>query len=162
MANSGRIDIGADLDAKLLRAAAVGSVELVERFLDRGADPNLANRHHITAFEIAMAKGHFLVARALFIKGYRPEVLERDELLVMAAAHGDTGLVEFLLESGVSIEAVSGAEQVTPLIAASVTGFDETVASSRGISETDGMAGRSDGCTLAQAQALGATIGSTR
>lgn len=64
MANFGRRDSREDLNAKLLRAAAVGSVNLVERVLGRGADPNVADTDHVTAFQKALEKGYFSVAMA--------------------------------------------------------------------------------------------------
>jgi ankyrin repeat protein len=95
-----RADIGDDRSA-LHAAASVGNLELVRLLIQRGADPNLANRFGETPLFFAAEHGHRSVAQELVSRGaslHRRSRYTGMTPLGLAAEGGHVETVSLLLE----------------------------------------------------------------
>lgn len=119
------LERGADPDGRdyasgkpLIRAAALGDVELVRLLLDRGADVNVES-YKDTPLVNAMRYDQLATARLLLTRGARPDEMS----FRLAIAEGDVGLVAAMLEAGAAVTEVvtkaasSASEAIQGLIA---------------------------------------------
>jgi hypothetical protein len=92
----------------LVQAAGDGSLELVRRFLDMGAE---VGTHNNDALRSAAANGYTDIVKFLMDKGADVHAA-KDEALIIAAQRGHTDTVRFLLESNPAEEARKKALQL--------------------------------------------------
>ncbi|XP_077213495.1 protein VAPYRIN-LIKE-like [Tasmannia lanceolata] len=120
------VEGGANKNAKsndgrtaMFRAAANGDPAMVALLLDMGADPNIGTNdsHSQSPLDIARDKGHKEVV----------EILERGELVLMAARRGDLNRLESLLRKGVGIKCCDQ-YGLTALHSAAIKGHANVVA----------------------------------
>lgn len=86
-------------------AAAAGNLRVVEFLVSKLADVSAQDRNGATPADDAISSERPLVTQLLVRAGSRPNPLAMLETLCEAAAAGDVGLVRFLVETGVSVDA---------------------------------------------------------
>ena len=135
---------GANIQAKdilgrtpLHVAAEKGQTDTVNYLLDHGADVNSRDRNGLLALYCALKGGHATTAKFLMDRGSEsllsndPNLLGSYEadLLQSSAREGLVDIVEFLLNSGVYVDAVpsNGDSLLTPLEEAASTGHCDVV-----------------------------------
>ncbi|CAH3161140.1 unnamed protein product [Porites evermanni] len=135
---------GANIQAKdilgrtpLHVAAEKGQSDTVNYLLDHGADVNSRDRNGLLALYCALKGGHATTAKFLMDRGSEsllsndPNLLGSYEadLLQSSAREGLVDIVEFLLNSGVYVDAVpsNGDSLLTPLEEAASTGHCDVV-----------------------------------
>ena len=135
---------GANIQAKdilgrtpLHVAAEKGQTDTVHYLLDHGADVNSRDRSGLLALYCALKGGHATTAKFLMDRGSEsllsndPNLLGSYEadLLQSSAREGLVDIVEFLLNSGVYVDAVpsNGDSLLTPLEEATSTGHCDVV-----------------------------------
>ena len=138
------VDHGAKIQAKdifgrtpLHVAAEKGQTDTVNYLLDHGADVNSRDKDGLLALYYALKGGHANTAKFLIDKGSE-SLLSNDpnllgfyeaDLLQSSAREGLVDIVEFLLSSGVYVDAVpsNGDSLLTPLEEAASTGHCDVV-----------------------------------
>ncbi|CAK7325909.1 unnamed protein product [Dovyalis caffra] len=117
------VESGADKDAKskdgrtaLYRAAANGDRRMVEMFIDIGADLTIPDDRGRSAIDAARDKGHEEVV----------EILQRGELVLMAARRGELESLKSLVRRGASLK-YCDQYGLTALHAAAVKGHKDVV-----------------------------------
>ncbi|KAH7357840.1 hypothetical protein B0T11DRAFT_354388 [Plectosphaerella cucumerina] len=110
------VDMGADMNAQgeygtpLYVASSKGCIELIELFLDKGADVNLCHAKRGTALHIAAINKQVEAAKFLVEKGADVHA-QSDDLgspLHVASKNGYIELMELFLEKGADINARGG------------------------------------------------------
>jgi Ankyrin repeats (3 copies) len=93
-----------DSGDELRRAATAGDVAKVKEFLDKGVDPNAANRYGGTALSFACDKGHTEVVKLLLDRGANPnskDTFYNFTAIGWAVQKGHGEIVKLLLDKGV-------------------------------------------------------------
>lgn len=106
-----------------LRAACFdGHVDIVKFLVENSADIEIANRHGHTCLMIACYKGHFQIAKYLINKGadLNRKSVKGNTALHDCAECGSLDIMKLLLSQ--SAKMAPDAYQMTPLLAAAVTG----------------------------------------
>jgi hypothetical protein len=140
----------AELDAGLVRAAAVKDAGSVVRLLSEGANPNATNFDGLTPLMMAAGTGQAEVVDALLAKGANAEArTKRDEVTaLMFAAHGGHGaVIETLLAKGANVRAKDGGGDLEAIDYAAMGGHKDAVARLK-----------ATGAVLKERDALGAFI----
>lgn len=104
------------LDNKLLKAAAVGKLEEVERLITCGATVDARNKHKSTPLHKAARHGHYHVCRVL-IENYAPvnaKDINKQTPLHIAAFRGCVNISKLLIENNATVDARDSIES-TPL-----------------------------------------------
>ncbi|KAJ1389823.1 Ankyrin repeat [Sesbania bispinosa] len=103
--------------APLHSAASIGSLEIVEALLSKGADVNLKNDGGRTALHYAASKGWLKIAEILISHDAKINIKDKFGCtpLHRAASTGKSELCELLIEEGAEVDAVDRAGQ-TPLM----------------------------------------------
>jgi ankyrin repeat protein len=122
--------------AAFCKAASTGHVEVVKTFLEDGASAVAADENGMNAYMQAIKEGHMHIFNLLFpLPGCGIEGNSTGFPLALAAAHGRTKIVEFLISKGANVfpTQTQGLDQKskmpspTPLYAASANGHYEIV-----------------------------------
>src|SRR5690606_22628957 len=108
----------ADGTTALHWAVREDDLELVDRLLDAGADPQAANRYGITPLRLAAENGSAaVVGRLLEAGASAAEVgIEGETVLMTAARTGDVATLRVLLENGAEVDAREGWHGQTALM----------------------------------------------
>ena len=111
-----------------LRAACFdGHVEIVKFLVENNADIEIANRHGHTCLMIACYKGHFAIAKYLISKeaDLNRKSVKGNTALHDCAECGSLEIMKLLLSHNAKM--APDAYQMTPLLAAAVTGHSQIV-----------------------------------
>lgn len=111
-----------------LRAACFdGHVEIVKFLVENNANIEIANRHGHTCLMIACYKGHFVIAKYLIMKGadLNRKSVKGNTALHDCAECGSLEIMKLLLSHNAKM--APDAYQMTPLLAAAVTGHSAIV-----------------------------------
>lgn len=113
----------------VMRAAMLGNVEYIGRFLDQGVDVNAADTTGYTALHHAIDHGQEAAALHLLQAGARIDAttIYNETPLLLAAREGNPVIVERLLELNAALESPDINDR-TPLIAAAERGRSAVVA----------------------------------
>jgi hypothetical protein len=109
------------MEQGLMTAALLGHTEIVQLFLEKGADVNAKDNDGWTALMIAAEKGHSEIVQLLLEKGADVNAKDNDGVtaLMFAAANGHTEIVQLLLEKGADVNA-----ETNDGVMVSMDGFD--------------------------------------
>jgi bla regulator protein blaR1 len=91
----------------LIVAARGGRLDLVQMFLDSGADPNLAVHGDGNPLIMAAQAGHLAIVRLLLDRGadVNAMVPEDENALINASSQGHLDVVQLLVERGANVNA---------------------------------------------------------
>ena len=112
----------------LMEASVRGHRESVLFLLDQGAEMNLKDFKGQTALGLAVSRRHLEISKDLLFRGASIQEKDRNanNLLHHAAGNGDIPMIEMLLGSGISKEAVNR-DGHTPLMLALKRDHSETI-----------------------------------
>ncbi len=112
----------------LMWATRNGHIEVARYLLEHGADPDLANFAHETAYTLALKLNHEKLFQLLLshAKDIRQGTDQAAHLFYFAAAQGRLDVMDYLLQRGIEVDGLS-LLQWTPLIAACLSGQTEAV-----------------------------------
>lgn len=115
-------------ESPLLLAVRLGFVEVAQRLLAHGANPERGSQS-TSAWMQALQDGNAQMVRMMLEQG--PETLKQQKKLntslLLAAQQGSCDVVRVLVEFGADINVESGRKKITPLIAAAAAGRTEAV-----------------------------------
>lgn len=131
---------GADIDHKddegqtpLHYAADKGNMKMAKYLLSDGADPEVVNNNGQTPFFWAAFHGHVEICNLLLQRRCVLQIVSQDQIvncLQFAAKHGNTRIVQLLLDAGVDptySEACQGFRGAAPLSLAAENGHEAVV-----------------------------------
>lgn len=110
-------------------AAAIGSVNGIERLASPGADLNTRDRNGRTPLHVAAFQDQYDAARVLLRLGADPNALDaqRYDIVTIAAVKDDVAMLKLALEGGGRATTTTSPYDGTALIAAAHLGHDEVV-----------------------------------
>jgi ankyrin repeat protein len=121
------------LDELLIYAAQVGHIDIVNFFIDEGANINAQNFYGITPLMNASVNGHFEISKTLLEKGANIHTTAQllvfhsisRNALMLAAGNGKTKVVKLLLDNGADIDS-KDTYGTTALMFAAENGSNDT------------------------------------
>ena len=118
-----------DNDPIVIWATIKRHTQIVELLLEKGVDPNLANKDGLTPLYVASRNKHTKLVKLLLSNGANPN-LEKENVatpLFLASRNGHMEIVTLLLNAEANPNLAYSCNELTPLYVASLLGHSEVV-----------------------------------